>query len=434
MNARLGLIWLCWFGLQSSAHAQVQPPAPGAGNAAAIALGGASPIVRSARAFLKSNAQRIRDAQLQRETLDAVDNSHTCVAHRAGVTDAVKTTRLQTLSTLGLLNPADDATFPGGLRAGIFPPVVDEGSSCPQLPQPLFSAPGSVFGGHHSYPGGLVVHESFNEQNDLNLADTYRMIYGNTRNDGLPEIDDHDHGPHGASNDDFFISQDIIIAAPLWHDWAKTIVFQWNSDGSEFPELNFGGNGSTDNYGTTGDSRTGAHHILGVAETMKRGLPPDFVITQACAHSAPTSGNEYKVVNWLRAAAVLADIDPVAKGYLRVDAQNHLRLPALRHDGDVDLNAAPGSPLNLLLEYTTHNLSDADFTLTGPAVSQAELFLKTLASSFGYDPSDAATYNNRYRNPALSYLTAERILVLYTQGGIAAIRRELTRLHKRGVL
>jgi len=39
---------------------------------------------------------------------------------------------------------------------------------------------------------------------------------------------------------------------------------------------------------------------------MKRGLPADFVMTQASAHSVPTSGKEYKVVNWLRAAAIIA--------------------------------------------------------------------------------------------------------------------------------
>jgi hypothetical protein len=27
-------------------------------------------------------------------------------------------------------------------------------------PQPFFSAPGSVFGGHHSCPGGLPIHTS----------------------------------------------------------------------------------------------------------------------------------------------------------------------------------------------------------------------------------------------------------------------------------
>ncbi len=54
---------------------------------------------------------------------------------------------------------------------------------------------------------------------------------------------------------------------------------------------------------------------------MARGLSPFLVITQASAHAAPTLGNEYKVVNWLRAGAIVARIDPIAKGYLTVDSQ-----------------------------------------------------------------------------------------------------------------
>jgi hypothetical protein len=101
------------------------------------------------------------------------------------------------------------------------------------------------------------------------------------------------------------IDDDIIIAAPVGHDWAKTMVFQWNEDGTEFTELDTGGNGKTDNYGVRGTSKTGGHHIIGVAETMARKLPPAFVVTQASAHGSPTSGNEFQVVNWIRAASIL---------------------------------------------------------------------------------------------------------------------------------
>ena len=127
--------------------------------------------------------------------------------------------------------------------------------------------------------------------------------------------------PEGNGDTDIFIDEDLIVGAPLWHDWAKPIVFQWNADGSEFIELNFGGFGVTDNNGLAGDSRTGGHHIITIAEEMARGLSPAFAITQASAHSTPTSGNEYKVVNWLRAGAIIAQIDPAAAGYLSVDKQ-----------------------------------------------------------------------------------------------------------------
>jgi hypothetical protein len=94
---------------------------------------------------------------------------------------------------------------------------------------------------------------------------------------------------------------------------------------------------------------------------------------------APTSGNEFKVVNWLRAAAIMAQIDPVAKGYLTVDSFGHFRLPALRQLGSIDLLNAIPSQTNLLAEYTLHNLSDADFTYSGPVVGTVEILLFPLA-------------------------------------------------------
>lgn len=233
---------------------------------------------------------------------------------------------------------------------------------------------------------------------------------------------------------DVDIDQDIIFAAPLLHDWAKPLVFQWNADGTEFAEFNFGGNGATDNYGAVGDSRTGGHHIISIAESMARGLSPKFVITQASAHSNPTSGNEYKVVNWLRAGAIIAGMDPVAKGYLRVDGAGHLRLPAVQRMGDVDLNAASPSQVNAPVEYQLHNLSDADYTQSGQAVSVAQILLANLASSFGYDPSDTARYNLHYRNPALSHLSAQRLYLLFTSGGLDAVRAQLAKLRARGII
>ena len=103
---------------------------------------------------------------------------------------------------------------------------------------------------------------------------------------------------------------------------------------------------------------------------MARGLPPAFVITQASAHSNPTLGNEFKVVNWLRAAAIIASVDPVKAGFVTTDAAGNFRLPPLRQLGSVDLLAA--GQTNLLAEYTIHNLSDADFTFSIPAVADVQ--------------------------------------------------------------
>lgn len=432
-----GLLAACGLGLVAAQAAAADQTKTGAGNAEAIALAKQSPMVRSAYAFLLSQAARIKDDTLRKETLDALGNPDTCVQHRASLTDAQKTAIVLTLISDKLLNPADATTIQGGAKAGVFPPLRDDGTPCPKLPQAFFSAPGStsVFG-HHSYPGGLVIHESNNDVADLHLAAEYREVYGHADHGGFPTLDRDDltasFEGEGDRDFDIFIDQDLIIGAPLWHDWAKPIVFQWNADGSEFIELNFGGTGTNDNFGATGDSRTGGHHIITIAEEMTRGLSPAFVITQASAHSAPTSGNEFKVVNWLRAGAIIAQIDPVAKGYLYVDASGNLRLPALRQLGNpVNLNAA--GQTNVLAEYTLHNLSDADFTYSGPAVDIDNVILQALALEFGYNPS-AANYLSKFRNPVLSFFTAERLLILYSEKGIDGVKTEVQKLRAEGIL
>jgi hypothetical protein len=405
----------------------------GAGNALAVNIASNSEIVQTARQFLINQAYSIQDPNLQSVTIDAINNPTTCITHRANLTEADKTAILKKLADAGLTNPNDDKTFPNGIRAGVFPPVAGEGTSCPNLPQPFYAAPGSSFGGHHSYPGGLMVHESANELSDLNFAAYYRRVYGTSTADALPAVLSAVPNPL-ATGSDIFIDQDIIVGAPIWHDWAKSIVFQWNADGTEFQELNFGGNSQTDNYGAAGDSTTGGHHIMSIAETMKRGLPPAFVISQASAHSTPTSGNEFKVVNWLRAAAILAQVDPVAQGYLYKDSTGRLRLPPLRQLGSIDLIKGSLSHTNTLAEYVLHNLSDSDFTLTGPAVTEIQSVLAAVAPQFGYDPTVAATYNNSFRNPVLANMTAERLFITYGNSGTAGVAAQISKLKARQLI
>jgi hypothetical protein len=409
--------------------------ATGQGNENATALSKRSPIVQSAFQYLIAQAATIRDQKLQKETLDVITNPEMCVQQRIGVTGAKQKAIVQQMIAQGLVDKNDDATFPGGLQAGIFPPVLAENSACPKVPQPYMAAPGSSFGGHHSYPGGLPVHTANNETSSISLANQYRRIYGQTGPNRLP-IMNRDMLQQGTPvvQSAIFIDQDLIIAAPLWHDWAKTVVFQWNADGSEFRELNFGGNGTTDAYGAAGNSKTSAHHIIGVAESMKRGLSPAFVITQASAHSAPTNGDEYKVVNWLRTAALLAQIDPVEKGYLYADKSGRLRLPPLRKLGSLDLNAASSSQTNLLVEYTLHNLSDADYTYSIPGVTSVQVLLQALAPQYGYDPTKTSAYNNQYRNPVLSYLTAERLMIIYSEQGLDGVSGEVKKLRDAGII
>jgi len=400
----------------------------GAGNARAEQIGSESPLVQSAKRLLTENAKQIEDRKLREQTLDAFTNPKTCIVHRMHVTDAIKDQIITQLEQAGLVNPADATSITGGVKAGIFPPVRDENSACPHVPLAFDATPGSNFGGHHSYPGGLAVHESFNDQSSINFADTYRGEYAQTGPGRLPVTEGSSSRP-----EDGFINQDLILAAPIWHDWAKMLVFQWNADGTEFTELNFGGNGTTDNFGAAGDSRTGGHHILSVAESMARGLSPAMVITQASAHSAPTLDNEFKVVNWLRAAAIVARIDPVAKGYLAHDSQGKLRLPPLASLGEgVDLPAA--GQTNLLIEYQIHNLSDADFTNSIAAVTESQVLLAQLAPAYGYDPANVPEFNNKFRNVVLAFLSPERLEVLYTNGGLQAVKKEIDKLQRLRVI
>src|SRR5579872_975967 len=394
----------------------------GAGIARAQQIGSTSALVESAVDLLARNAQQIQDHELRDVTLDSFLNPNTCIRHRANVNDATKAQIINTLEAQGLVNPADAAAITGSVKAGVFPPVIRDGSACPTLPMTFRATPGSNFGGHHSYPGGLAVHESFNDQSSINFADTYRGEYGIAGAHNLPIATGISR--HG----DLDINQDVVLAAPIWHDWGKMMVFQWNADGTEFTELNFGGSGTNDNFGAPGDSRTGGHHIISIAETMARGLPPLFVITQASAHSAPTLGNEFKVVNWLRAAAILAQIDPVAKGYLVMD-NGQLRLPPLAQLGSGTDLARAGQG-NVLVEYQIHNLSDADFVNSIPAVTTVQVLLAQVAPQFGYDASDVSRFNNFFRNVVLSNLSPERLMMIYDKQGIEEFVEEIRKLKR----
>src|SRR5712692_8292855 len=173
---RLGVTLLMGlFGLAAPANADDQTEV-GAGNEEATRLAAGSPLVRSAERFINRQAEQIRNRALRQATVDAIVNHDTCVTHRAGMTTEEKDRIVAQLLDEHLVREADGALIPGGLRAGIIPPLLDDGTDCPRLPQPFFSAPGSSYGGHHSYPGGLVIHETFNDLSNLQLAAGYRRL------------------------------------------------------------------------------------------------------------------------------------------------------------------------------------------------------------------------------------------------------------------
>ena len=79
------------------------------------------------------------------------------------------------------------------------------------------------------------------------------------------------------------------------------------------------------------------------------------------------------------------------------------------------------------------NLSDADFTYSGPAVVAVNTILQTLAPQFGYDPADP-DYLLNFRNPVLSYLTAERLMMIYSEKGREGVRAEVQKVRDAGAI
>lgn len=91
---------------------------------------------------------------------------------------------------------------------------------------------------------------------------------------------------------------DVALAAQLLHDLHKPWVFQWQTDGTCRTEQPL--------------AATGEHHVLSVAESIKRKLPAEVVVAQSCAHTHPgTDKDKAQVVSWITAAALLAGVDPV---------------------------------------------------------------------------------------------------------------------------
>lgn len=227
-------------------------------------------------------------------------------------------------------------------------------TSTNQAPQPFISAPGSGYGSHHSYPGGLVTHTATNLLIADAICTTYTNVYG------------------------YSVDRDTVIAGEALHDLAKPWVFQWNADGSSFKELPIAG--------------TGSHHVLSIAESIYRGLPADTIVAQACAHSHPGSAKEEaSVVAWIKAGAIIAGKNPLALGLLNNDGTG---LPAPHQQAG----------------YIVH-LADHDFVLSVPAAQKSIAALQKIAKeNYGMSEHDLTTLNfNKFRNYLGAQLSFMRI-------------------------
>ncbi len=298
----------------------------------AVACAKSSELVQNAWNYLLNEINGLHDVALREKVLGFYSNTVPTFMERYQSNAAVKTVYGELLNA-GLVDPSKTPVDK------LFPPLKDLGTN----PQPFFSAPGSGYGSHHSYPGGLVTHTAVNVEITKQILKTYSSIM------------DYEYG------------YDITMAGQLLHDLAKPWVFQWQKDGSCLPEYTIAG--------------TGAHHIFSVAESIYRHMPTDEIVAQACAHDHPGSkADEDQVVNWIKAASILAGVDPIQEGLLNADGTT---LPTPHKQAG----------------YIVH-LGDHDWVLSVPAAQQAVAMLKQVAAK-KYGMSDAdlnAIKFNKFRN------------------------------------
>lgn len=311
-----------------------------------------SEVVQTAYHMITTAAEKLRNPTLRKTVLDILDNPVPTLDLTA------EAATLAALKTQGLID--ND-------RTNLYPTLANS----TKAPQPFWSAPGSGYGSHHAYPGGLCTHVALN----VALAESLYAHYENV--DGLK------------------LDYDDAIGGEILHDLHKPWVFQWEADGSCRKELSVAG--------------TGEHHVLSVAESIRRGIAPSLCVAQACAHEHPgSSAGEKQVVGWLRAASLMAGVDPVKHGLLATDG-NTLPLPR-RIEG-----------------WVVH-LADHDWVISVPACQWVVKVLRHLAEKT-YGVKDEKTFN-AMRNYVLCELTAMRLYGILSEDGEDAFAQEVARVLK----
>jgi hypothetical protein len=337
-----------------------------AGNQQAMSLARNSTTIMAANAAAMAMADSLTDPSLRRATLEVM--GHPAPTYQLqSPTRADKEAVRQELLAAGLIT--DQVTL-----EGIFPPVGDPH----EAPQAFWSAPGSTYAGHHSYPGGLVVHSWTNASVAAQWVDSYDQRYALVSESGA-------------------IDPSIATAAPLWHDINKVTVFQWNDDGSELVEQAI--------------ADTGGHHPLSGAEAIVRGMSADFVVALLGAHDPPQSGvSIYRLINYVRAAAIIARVDPVKAGLLQL--WDNPMAPA-------GLGLAQTPPR---VEAHINHLSDHDFVFSGDSATLVIQTLRNLAPEYGVDPGSQPARFNLFRNTVLSQLTDMHLYGVHQTGGQEAVK------------
>ena|GEM_PF-85767 len=304
-----------------------------------------SSMVQASWAYLQGEIGKIEDSSMR----DLAANIYGDSTPRVSNMDSGK--RKQVWEQL------KDAGYTGQSQDDFLPPVPENMNDR----YPCISAPGSGYGSHHAYPGGLITHVATNTMITSAIVDVYRNVYG------------------------YSVNRDIAVTAQLLHDLHKPYVFQWQADASSRTETPLAG--------------AGEHHVLSSAELLVRKAPAELVIAQACAHTHPgNEAEETQVVNWLKAAAIIAGVDPITYGLLDKSGKT-VPLPR-RQEG-----------------FICH-LGDHDFVLSVPAVQWTLPVMREIAQA-DYKMSDNDLQGkpfNSLRNMVYSQLSAMRVEQAYTEG------------------
>lgn len=174
-----------------------------------------------------------------------------------------------------------------------------------QKPQTYLTAPSSHNDFYNAHPGGLAVTVAYNVRIADAYTENYRHLYG------LP------------------INRDLPAAALCIHEYPKVWLYQWLNDGSWLEEPR-----------TVYDDTWHAHCIYVTAELMHRRCDSRIVMAMAAAHQlslldARMEGKSVvcnwigleRVAHFIRAAAVMAEVDPVDYGLLERRGKKEVLAP-----------------------------------------------------------------------------------------------------------
>ena len=318
-----------------------------------------SKVVMDSWAYLQKTATSIEKPEVRKIVQEILENPAPTFTARLREPE-VKSTVGQQLVKQGYLKDGGGDAF--------LPPTENPAKS----PVPFYAAPGSGYMSHHAYPGGLATHTALNVKVSLALLEGYREIDG-----GLA------------------LDRNLVLTSQILHDLLKPWVFQW---------------------GPTGESRTekplagaGEHHTFSLAESIFRGLPPEFCVAQGCAHQHPgTPKEEEEVLAWIKAAAILLGLDPREKGLLSPSGST---LPEPRR-----------------IENFVCHLGDHDYVISVPAAQWLLPVMKKIAiQKYGMNERDLASRKfNALRNYVFSQMTIMGLYHIYALQGMETLAKSVT--------